>query len=142
MSAVQAKPARTSECDVDWPGRVAALEAQIDRLRAEMDGLKAAARRSTLGKVPLCLGLTAQEARVLSALCERHEATKEQLMAAVYEAHDDAPALKIVDVFICKIRRKALPYGVTIRTIWGRGYALDGKDRQRLQALAAEERAA
>lgn len=34
------------------------------------------------------------------------------------------PDIKIVDVFVCKMRKKLRPYGITIDTVWGRGYLL------------------
>jgi two-component system cell cycle response regulator CtrA len=44
----------------------------------------------------------------------------------------DEPELKIVDVFICKLRKKIadLSGGLNfIETVWGRGYTMkDGKD--------------
>ena len=39
----------------------------------------------------------------------------------------DEPELKIIDVFICKLRRKlaeALGHDSIIETVWGRGYVL------------------
>lgn len=42
---------------------------------------------------------------------------------------DEEPQPKIVDVFICKLRKKIEPLGIRIDTLWGRGYVLrvDGK---------------
>lgn len=39
----------------------------------------------------------------------------------------DEPELKIIDVFICKLRKKlfeALGYDSPIETVWGRGYVM------------------
>lgn len=51
--------------------------------------------------------------------------TKERFMSSLY-ADADAPNLKIVDVFVCKLRRKLTAYGAAemIRTVWGRGHVL------------------
>lgn len=38
--------------------------------------------------------------------------------------HDKEPEIKIIDVYICKARRKLEPIGVRIDTVWGKGYAL------------------
>ena len=35
---------------------------------------------------------------------------------------DDEPEMKIVDVFVCHIRRKLKPFGIEIGTRWGVGY--------------------
>jgi two-component system, cell cycle response regulator CtrA len=49
--------------------------------------------------------------------------TKERFMSSLY-ADGMAPDSKIVDVFVCKLRRKLADCGAAemIRTVWGRGY--------------------
>ncbi|MBL6457983.1 response regulator transcription factor [Belnapia sp. T6] len=49
--------------------------------------------------------------------------TKERFMSSLY-ADGAAPDSKIVDVFVCKLRRKLADCGAAemIRTVWGRGY--------------------
>jgi len=37
---------------------------------------------------------------------------------------DKEPEIKIIDVYICKARKKLEPIGVRIDTVWGKGYAL------------------
>lgn len=51
--------------------------------------------------------------------------TKERFMSSLY-AEADTPDLKIVDVFVCKLRRKLAACGAAemIRTVWGRGHVL------------------
>lgn len=72
----------------------------------------------------LALGLTRMEARLMRALVERQDrmVPKGALMDAMYfdRGHEAEP--KIVDVLVCKIRRKlrGSPYG--IETVWGQGY--------------------
>ncbi|MGV6876658.1 helix-turn-helix domain-containing protein [Pseudochelatococcus sp. B33] len=78
--------------------------------------------------VPIEWRLTPVEATVYQCLASRHEATKQAIMTALYGTRpDDAPEIKIVDVIVCHIRKKLKPFGIEIRTIWGRGYAIDGK---------------
>ncbi len=53
--------------------------------------------------------------------------SKEQLLDALYgNRADDPPDAKIIDVFVCKMRKKLIhfgsPYGV--ETVWGAGYKL------------------
>lgn len=51
--------------------------------------------------------------------------SKEAAMTCLYSLRPgDQPDIKIVDVWICKIRRKLKPLGLRIDTSWGRGYAL------------------
>ncbi|MFC3071509.1 winged helix-turn-helix domain-containing protein [Shinella pollutisoli] len=50
--------------------------------------------------------------------------TKEQLLRAVTSFIDDAPEIKIVDVLVCKIRKKLTGLDIPIHTVWGEGYRL------------------
>lgn len=80
---------------------------------------------SVRGKI---LNLTGKEYAILELLAIRKGAalTKEAFLNHLYGGMDE-PELKIIDVFICKLRRKL--HEVTqqdgyIETIWGRGYML------------------
>lgn len=71
--------------------------------------------------------LTGSETEVLTALARAFPriVTKEALMDALYALKpDEEPEIKIIDVFICKLRKKLKPLGVEIDTAWGRGYGL------------------
>ena len=54
--------------------------------------------------------------------------SKQQLLDGIYGPLEDVPEMKIIDVFICKLRKKiAAEVGKTIserliETVWGRGY--------------------
>ncbi len=77
-------------------------------------------------------GLTSQEVRVFGVLVNRELATKDAIMAGLYSdraGEEGEVEPKIVDVFVCKIRKKLKPFGVEIRTVWGQGYTLDPKTR-------------
>lgn len=81
---------------------------------------------------PLNFGLTAHEAKVLGLLSKVTMATKEMIMSTLYfDRPNDMPEIKIVDVFICKMRRKLEPFEISIETVWGRGYSLakEGKTK-------------
>jgi two-component system cell cycle response regulator CtrA len=87
--------------------------------------------------IPLEWRLTASEVRVFRAMCARELATKETLMAALYSNRpDNEPEMKIIDVFICKLRHKVKHYGVEIRTHWGQGWSIDAETRMRLKGDA------
>lgn len=72
--------------------------------------------------------LTKKESSILEMLFFRKETvlTKESILEHVYGGMDN-PDVKVIDVFICKIRRKicdvigGIPY---IETVWGHGYKL------------------
>lgn len=55
--------------------------------------------------------------------------SKEMIMGQIYtEGVDEEPEMKIIDVFVCKLRRKLTEAhpdsGGFIETVWGRGYRL------------------
>lgn len=62
-------------------------------------------------------------------------ATKQQIMAAIYGSDEDAPEIKIVDVFVCKLRKK-LPPTETIETVWGTGYRFVDASKLRKEVSA------
>ena len=68
------------------------------------------------------LDLTAKEFRIVEFLTLRKGAFLSHLYGGI-----DEPRPKIIDVFMCKLRRKladAGASGVVIDTIWGQGYIL------------------
>lgn len=83
-------------------------------------------------------GLTPTMARILVALLRRPEMTKNSLHIVtqhdegrIYPNRGKEPSdIKIVDVYICKMRKYYLPPEVEIITIWGIGYYMTpaGKD--------------
>lgn len=78
------------------------------------------------------LHLTAKEYGILELLSLRkgQTLTKEQFLNHLYGGIDE-PELKIIDVFICKLRKKltaATGGSPCIETVWGRGYVLRDPD--------------
>lgn len=74
------------------------------------------------------LHLTGKEYSILELLCLRKGATltKDMFLNHLYGGMDE-PELKIIDVFVCKLRKKlmeALDGECYIETIWGRGYTI------------------
>ena len=72
--------------------------------------------------------LTGKEYQMMELLSLRKGSTltKEMFLNHLYGGMDE-PELKIVDVFICKLRKKlgaATGNGSCIETVWGRGYVL------------------
>lgn len=72
--------------------------------------------------------LTGYEALLLQRLAEvfPRVLTKEAALEWMYQFASDGeePEIKIIDVYICKARKKLTPIGVRIDTLWGKGYAL------------------
>lgn len=50
--------------------------------------------------------------------------SQEALLRSIYGLQMDEPEIKIIDVFVCKLRKKLKPLGVEIQTVWGSGYRL------------------
>lgn len=76
--------------------------------------------------------LTGKEYAMLELLSLRKGTTltKEMFLNHLYGGMDE-PELKIIDVFICKLRKKLLAAtgdGHHIETVWGRGYVLRDPD--------------
>lgn len=70
--------------------------------------------------------LTAKEYQMLELMCLRQGGvvSKESFLDHLYGGIDE-PEMKIIDVFICKLRKKLSGGGDTppfIETVWGRGY--------------------
>lgn len=88
------------------------------------------------------LSLTGKEFQMLELLALRKGTTltKEMFLNHLYGGMDE-PELKIIDVFICKLRKKLAAagngeYNDIIKTIWGRGYTLEDPEAEKVQYAA------
>lgn len=87
--------------------------------------------------------LTNKEYGILELLAMRKGTTlaKEMFLNHLYVNSMDEPELKIIDVFICKLRKKLADASGTnanyIETVWGRGYIL--KEEQEEQKRHQED---
>lgn len=72
------------------------------------------------------INLTTKEYQLLELMAIRKGSTisKERFLTYLYDGRDE-PEIKIIDVFLCKIRKKLRALGADyIETVWGRGYVL------------------
>ena len=101
------------------------------------------ARTVTVAETPV--HLTGKEYGILELLSLRKGTTltKEMFLNHLYGGMDE-PELKIIDVFVCKLRKKLAGASTTganyIETVWGRGYVLRepaGKQAKKSTAIAA-----
>lgn len=89
------------------------------------------------------LHLTGKEYGILELLSLRKGSTltKEMFLNHLYGGMDE-PEVKIIDVFICKLRKKledATDGDNYIETVWGRGYVLrDPEEEKRKKAAAGQ----
>ena len=103
---------------------VEALRAEVAELRGRLAELLA---DDAAARLQGALGLTASEAQLLAVLWRRSPGLvrKGTLWSALYaDEIDGGPDLKIIDVFVCKLRAKAGELAGEIRTVWGQGYHL------------------
>ncbi len=122
----------------NWQARAEALQSQLDDLSYRFDELSAALAEAA---VPVVANLTTNETAVGQVL--RHHApnlvTRDRIHGAVYALrHDDEIAdIRIIDVFVCKLRMKLARHDIKIDTIWGRGYVMPKAAAAKWDALAA-----
>lgn len=119
----------------DWPptGRRANRLPTFMRSGSEMIQLLSCQR---------ALGLTPLEAAFMMVLMKRDEADKDTLHYVIETQRAlrraDNPEMtdkKMVDVIICKLRKKLKKFNVDIKTIWGRGYYIEEDGRQTIERL-------
>jgi len=71
-------------------------------------------------ELAIFLFLASSRGRVLS---------KEMILGNIYSAIENEPELKIIDVYICKLRKKLalmhIDAGNAIETVWGQGYRIN-----------------
>jgi DNA-binding response OmpR family regulator len=114
--------------------RVQILEAENDQLRERIWQLEEAMGMNWAP--PLEFQLSGSEATLLGVMMTKPMATKEMLFSGLYALRsDDPPEQKIIDVLICKVRKKVAPYGIVIETVWGRGYALTAESKMKIRAM-------
>ena len=100
--------------------RTGKLAVNLDAKTVEVDGAR--------------VHLTGKEYAMLELLSLRKGTTltKEMFLNHLYGGMDE-PELKIIDVFICKLRKKlshACAGENYIETVWGRGYVLRDPDEE------------
>ena len=120
---------------------VLALERENEVLLERIAGLE-----EKLGlrvEVPFALGLSGQEARLFGMLLKRDLVTKDAGMVALYahKSSGEEADQKIVDVFICKMRKKLAPFSIIVETHWGQGWFLGQRSKEIARAMLPSERA-
>lgn len=99
--------------------RTGKLSVNLDKKTVEIDGQR--------------VHLTGKEYAMLELLSLRKTTTltKEMFLNHLYGGMDE-PELKIIDVFICKLRKKLASISGEnyIETVWGRGYVLRDPDEE------------
>jgi two-component system cell cycle response regulator CtrA len=121
---------------IDWEARAKLLDGENEELRGRVRQLEEAIGMAV--EPPLVFGLTKSEAIMFGVLLNNRAPRKETFMTAVFSDRiDDPPEQKIIDVWMCKIRKKLKPYGIEIETCWGVGYAMSEACKMRARQLMA-----
>lgn len=109
------------------------LRNQIETLAEQVRQLKDQLVPLAEVNLPRTVHLTRSEERIFAYLTTRDVATKQGIYDALYaeKPNADAATVKIVDVFMCRIREKLAHLGVVIDTVWGRGYRLRDREKYR-----------
>lgn len=113
--------------------RLELLEMENARLREEVLALRKAPVADV--HLPVELRLTPAEQTVVGHLLAREVGTKQSILDALYFNDIDAAEAKIVDVFVCKARKKLRPFAIEIETLWGVGYRLPPDSKLTLKTM-------
>jgi two-component system cell cycle response regulator CtrA len=118
---------------IDRTELIARMHAIVRRTRGhsqstlQIGGLSLDLERREVTANGIPVALTGKEFELLRVLVFRKNLvlTKEAILDQLYGGLDE-PEVKIVDVFICKIRKKLARAGLdsVIATVWGRGYTI------------------
>lgn len=86
----------------------------------------------------LVFDLTRIEARALLQLLGQPHAAREELHAAIIGNGIATTQIKLVDVVVCRLRKKLVPHGIKINTIRGFGFSIEAATRDRIRKLLSE----
>lgn len=116
------------------------LQSENRALRGRIADLEARLRGDPLSW-PASLAMTYTEHRIAWALYRVREnvCSKVAIYADLYDERDESPDPKIIDVIVCRLRKKFLRYGVQIKTVWGRGYKFTPESLPILDAMLASK---
>ena len=110
----------------DWQARAEELGARVAELEAQI-GLAL--------QPPTVFDLTRKETAILGVLLANRHPRRETFMCALYGDRPNPPHDKIIDVFVCKLRRKLAPLGIKIDTRFGEGFEIPEESKARARRL-------
>lgn len=115
--------------------QLAAAWGEVQRLRDRVEELE-----GLIGMPPMqppLPGFTRREMQLLGVLLKNPIMRREFAFSLIWGGDSDINE-KILDVFICKLRRKLRSYDVSIGCKWGIGYFISPEDKAKVrQVLAA-----
>jgi two-component system cell cycle response regulator CtrA len=119
---------------IDWKARAEVLDVENETLREEIRLLKKALKGADMP--PPYFNLTRSEAEMFNVLLNNRAPRVEAFIAAMYSTEaDEPPGEKILDVWICKMRKKLKPFGIEIKTHWGECWEMPESSKVRAREL-------
>ena len=121
----------------DWPSR------STRRDRTQADNILFSTDQPTIRIVcSTCFKFTPLESTVFVTTLRRSAATREHIHHAIEQNRNPADEItdqKMVDVVMCRIRKKLKPFDIKIDTVWGVGYVIKQEYRDRaIEIITAE----
>lgn len=80
--------------------------------------------------------LSPAEEDMLRFIVRREVVTKDAAMIHLYglRCADEVPQPKILDVMVCRIKKRLKPHNITIENVWGVGWKMPRDDKRRVAA--------
>lgn len=90
-------------------------------------------------KLPNEFGLTPTEMQCVGAIVRRGILNQEAIFTAIYGSRPECqqPDVKIIDVYLCRVRRKLAPKGFELKNSFSVGYYFEPRERDALKQLCA-----
>jgi DNA-binding response OmpR family regulator len=134
------------------PGAAKAIAAEMERrqraggLMSEMERMRDRVLQleqilgidsSETGRIREAFGLEPDLARIMGMLLKRNFVSHESLYTVMYGHRPECewPDAKVLDVQICKLRRRLKPHDVTIATRWGEGWSISVPNKVKARAV-------
>jgi two-component system cell cycle response regulator CtrA len=120
----------------DYEARIRMLEDELTLKDERIRLLEEAIAGANVEDHALYFDLTPQQAICFGVLLKNRAPRRSAFMAALYSGRaDDEIEPKIIDVFICQMRKKLIPLGIEIKTHWGECYEMPETSKARARAL-------
>lgn len=83
--------------------------------------------------------ITHDPARLLVTLLDGRPHGRDGLYDVLYGNRSDGPEIKILDVYVSRLRRSLGAYGITIELLWGFGYQMTAENGAKVLALISPD---
>jgi hypothetical protein len=92
---------------------------------------------SETGRIREAFGLEPDLARIMGMLLKRNFVSHESLYTVMYGHRPECewPDAKVLDVQICKLRRRLKPFAIVIVTRWGEGWSISVANKVKARAV-------